>query len=297
MSDVKTIPSLYDYIDYRLYIADYLFRRRNHDVKFSVRAFAKTCGLPLSNSSFFSKVIAGKRNLTADLQIKIAKAMKLDANGIAYFGLLVRFNQSKDPESKGQLYSELAKYVKSKAKLMTKEAYEYYSKWHHSMIRAYLGLNQNEKNPVMIGKNIFPTVSPKEVEESIQLMLQLGLIGKTANGYSLQVKNITTERENKDFVGKIRIFEMLKLAQDVFNHVPAPDRDFNAMTFFISEKGFKSIEEKIHIFREELKSIIASDKDEDRIYTLGMQLFPNSPLPHWNKPESITPLKTRRLKK
>ena len=48
------------------------------DANFSLRAFALKAGLPLSNSSFFSKVIAGKRNLTLDLQFRIAKALKVD---------------------------------------------------------------------------------------------------------------------------------------------------------------------------------------------------------------------------
>lgn len=283
MSDSIKAPSIYDYIDFRRYIGDYLFFRRNQDLKFSIRVFTKTCGLPLSNSSFFSKVISGKRNITIDLQFKIAKAMKLDSNGIAYFTLLVRFGQSKDPESKNQLYSELGKYVKSKAKIITKDGYTYYSKWQNAILRAYFGINQNEKNSATIGMKIFPQIPAKEVDTAVGLLLDLGLIAKTANGYTLQSKNIATERENQDFVGKIRIFEMLKLAQEVFNHIPPKDRDFSAMTIFISQNGFQAIQEKIHLFREELKAIIASDKNEDRIYTLGIQLFPNSVLPNWGK--------------
>ncbi len=289
MASKPNLPSVFDYLDYRRFLGDYFFTRKMLEAKFSLRAFAAKSGLPLSNSSFFSKVIAGNRNLTLDMQFKFAKAMKLGPSEIPYFGLLVRFNQSKDPEAKKHLYSELAKYTRSKARIIAKDGYEYYSKWNHSIVRAYFGINSKENNPSAIGRKVFPNISASEVEESIKLLLELGLISKTANGYTLRETNIATERENKDFVGKVRIFEMLRLAQDVFNNVPAAHREFNAMTVFISKQGYSALQEKIQAFREEVKALVGADKDEDRIYTLAMQFFPNSVLPEW-KGDSHPPM-------
>ena len=135
----------------------------------------------------------------------------------------MQFNQTKDPEGKQHLYAELAKYGKSKARIIDKEGYEYYSRWQNSIVRAFFGIDQKENNPAAIGKKVFPPIPAKEVEEAIALLSRLGLISKTANGFALRDPNIATERENKDFVGKLRIVEMLRLAQDVFNHVP-PER-------------------------------------------------------------------------
>ena len=108
-----------------------------------------------------------------------------------------------------------------------------------------------------------------------------GSASTTANGYALRDPNIATERENKDFVGKLRILEMLRLAQDVFNHVPPKDREYSAMTVYISGQGYQALKERIRAFREEVKAIVGADKGEDRIYTLGMQFFPNNQLPEW----------------
>ena len=278
----SALPSVFDYLDYRRFLSDWLTARRLVDSNFSLRAFALKAGLPLSNSSFFSKVISGKRNLTLDLQFRMAKALKLGAGEIKYFGLLVQFNQSKDPEGKQHLYSELAKYAKSKARLIGMEGYEYYSKWQNSSIRAFFGIDQKENNPAVIGRKVFPQVPAKEVEEAIKLLTGLGMISKTANGYSLSDPNIATVRENKEFVGKLRIQEMLRLATDVFNHVPPSDREYSAMTIYISKQGYAALKEKIRAFREEVKSLVGADKGEDRIYTLGMQFFPNNQLPEWD---------------
>jgi uncharacterized protein (TIGR02147 family) len=282
MAAIKKIPTVFDYLDYRRFLEDCFSALRMTDANFSMRTFAAKAGLPLSNSSFFSKVVAGKRNLTHDLQFKIAMALKLKAGDLQYFELLVRFNQSKDPDSKSHLYDELAKYSRSKARIITKEGNEYYSHWQYSIVRAFFGINQKENNPAAIAKKVYPQISPKDVDEGIKLLLQLGLIHKTANGFALRDTNIATERENKDFVGKLRIVEMLRLAQEVFNHIPAQNRDFSAMTVYISKDGFQAIRDKIRVFREELKCIVAADQSEDRIYTLGMQFFPNTVLPEWD---------------
>jgi len=275
-------PTVFDYLDYRRFLADYFTSRRLTDTKFSLRAFAVKAGMPISNSSFFSKVISGKRNLTQDLRFKLAKALKLGPAEIKYFELLVQFDQSKEGEGKRHLYAELAKYGKSKARIIEKEGYDYYSKWQYSIIRAFFGINQKENNASGIGGRIFPQVPAKDVEAAIGLLLRLGLISKTANGYALRDSNIATERENKDFVGKLRILEMMRLAQEVFNHVPPANREYSAMTVYISEKGYQAMKERIRVFREELKSIVDADREEDRIYTLGMQFFPNSRLPEWD---------------
>jgi uncharacterized protein (TIGR02147 family) len=275
------VPSIYEYLDYRRYLADWFEARRRTESGFSLRAFARKAGLPLSNSSFFSKVIAGKRNLTLDLQFRIAKALKLNPVEIKYFSLMVQMDQSKDPEGKRHLFAELAGHSKAKARVLGAEAHQYYSRWQNASVRAYFGLDQKENNPVAIGRKVFPPLPPSKVEDSIRLLLSLGLISKTANGYSLRDRNIALDPESKDSAGRLRILEMLKLASEVFPHVPAQDRDFSAMTVYVSRQGYLQIREKIRAFREEVKAVVVADKAEDRIYTLAMQFFPNSHLPEW----------------
>jgi uncharacterized protein (TIGR02147 family) len=286
MPQSPQLPSVFEYLDFRHFLADWFEARRRTDTGFSLRAFALKAGLPLSNSSFFSKVIAGKRNLTLDLQFRIAKAMKLSPAEIKYFGLMVQMDQSKDPEGKRHIYAELAGHSKSKARVLGAEAHQYYSHWQNASVRAYFGLDQKEKNPAAIGRKVFPPLQANKVEESIRLLLSLGLISKTANGYSLRDQNIAADSESKDSVGRLRILEMLKLATEVFPHVPAQDRDFSALTVYVSKQGYQSIREKIRAFREEVKAVVEADKSEDRIYTLALQLFPNTQLPEWEDPEN-----------
>jgi uncharacterized protein (TIGR02147 family) len=281
MENQFTLPTPFDYLDYRRYLADYFSACRMGDSKFSLRAFAHRAGLPLSNSGLFNKLIAGKRNLTLDLRVKLAKALKLGSEEARYFDLLVQFNQSRDGEGQQYFYAQMAKFRKSKARVIKRDGYDYYSRWHYSIVRAFFGINGKEKNPAAIGQKIFPQLSTHEVEDSIRLLVKMGLVTKTANGYTLTDKHIATERENRDFVGKLRIQEMIRLSQEVFNHIPHGDREYSAMTMYISKQGYQILSERIRAFREEFKTLVSADQDEDRIYTLAIQFFPNNILPEW----------------
>jgi uncharacterized protein (TIGR02147 family) len=281
MANSSSLPSVFDYLDYRRYLADWIAAMRISYPKFSIRAFTLKAGLPISNSSFFSKVIAGNRNLTLDLRFRMTKALKLSPPESRYFDLLVQYNQSRDMDGKRHFYSEMARYRRSKARIIDKEGYEYYSAWRHSMVRAYFGMDQRQANPAAIGEHIFPPLDAKEVEASIDLLLRLGLIVRTANGFALRDRHIATARENKDFVGKVRIPAMMDLARDVFNHVPPSDREYGTLTMYISSKGYQGILERLAAFRQELKALVDQDSDEDRVYTFNFQFFPNTQLPEW----------------
>jgi len=273
------MPPVFEYLDYRRYLAEYCKVAKARNPLFSNRHFAAQSGLPVSNASLLSKVIAGKRNLTLDLRFKFAKGLGLIGEEFRYFDLLVQFCQASRMEAKNHFYTELAKYRGSRAKVLKSEEYKYYSKWYYSVVRAFFGYNQKERNPQAIAAKIFPSVSAREIEEAIKVLLDLKLIKRLANGYAITETHITTEREIMDLAGKNRMVEMTRLALEAFDQVPAEWREYNALTVFISGKGFKSIKERIQSFREELREVVEKDKAEDRVYTLTMQFFPNVLIP------------------
>ena len=66
---------------------------------------------------------------------------------------------------------------------------------------------------------------------------------------------------------------------EVLDEIPPEARQYNALMFTISPEGFVTVKDRIRSFLEELREIIDRDQKEDRIYTLTLQLFPNSQRP------------------
>jgi uncharacterized protein (TIGR02147 family) len=287
MSSVSGIPSgnpavapqILQYLDYRDFLRDYCAHRKIADGDFSQRNFAKEAGLPASSSSLLPAVIKGRRQLSQNLRVKFGKAMRLGEREYRYFDLLVQFNQAKAMSEKNFFFAQLAKFRSSRARIVGETQFRFFSKWYYSAVWNYFGFEQKQRHPGIIAANILPPITPSQAEESIKLLLELGLIRKTASGYMLAERHIYTEKNVQAMAARQHIQEMGSLAMQVFETTPADQRQYNALMFSISKDGFQSIKDRIRSFQEELREIIDRDNKEDRVYTLTMQLFPNSKVP------------------
>lgn len=269
-------PRILQYLDFREFIRDHCAWRKSLDPAFSQRVFAREAELPPTCSSLLPGVVNSRRNLSANLRIKFGKALGLSERDHRYFDLLVQFNQAKGMIEKNHFFAQLSRFRNSRARIVGEAQYRYYTKWHHSAVWTYFTLDQKQRHPGIIGARLFPPATPAQVEESIRLLLALGLIKKTASGYAVTDKHLTTEKDMKAMATRQHLHDLAGLAMGALDTVPPERRQYNALMFSVSEAGFRAVKDRIGSFQEELRDIVDKDAGEDRIYTLTLQLFPNS---------------------
>jgi uncharacterized protein (TIGR02147 family) len=267
-------PKIIEYIDFRAYLKDFFDYKKEKTPKFSHRKLAAS--LSLASPSFMAEVIKGKKNLSKKIILKLQDILQFTEREFRYFEILVQFNQSKSMEEKNHYFTQLSKFRGSRAKTINENQYKFYTKWYYSAVWTYFGYNTNERDPAKIASEIFPPISPKQVNESINLLLHLKLIKKMANGYAATENHIVTENPFRGMVASQYNRLFMEMAKNALDTVPGRSRQYHVLMFSISQKGFQSIKERIRSFQEELRDIIERDQAEDRIYTLCMQLFPNS---------------------
>jgi uncharacterized protein (TIGR02147 family) len=272
-------PQILQYLDYRDFLRDYTAYRKSLASAFSQRSFARDAGLPPSTASLLPAVIKGRRQLSQGLRTKFVKALRLGERESRYFELLVQFNQAKGMPEKNFFFAQLSKFRSSRAQIISETQYRFFSKWYYSAVWNFFGIDQKVKHPIKIAANIYPALTLPQVEESIKLLLDLDLIKKTASGYKVTDKHIYTEKNVQAMAARQHIQELTSMALEVFEALPPEVRQYNALMFSVSKTGFKTIQDRIRSFQEELREIIDRDGKEDRIYTLTMQLFPNSKIP------------------
>jgi uncharacterized protein (TIGR02147 family) len=272
-------PQLLQYLDYRDYLRDYYAHRKSIDADFSQRTFAREAALPASCSSLLPAIIRGRRKLSQNLRVKFGKAMKLGEREFRYFDLLVQFNQAKGMTEKNFFFAQLAKFRSSRARIVGETQYRFFSKWYYSAVWNYFGIDQKTRHPAAIAANILPPITPTQAEEAIRLLLELGLIKKTASGYAVAERHIYTEKNVQAMAARQHVQELMGMAAEVFPALPAEQRQYNALMFSVSKDGFQAIKDRIRSFQEELREIIDRDRDEDRVYSLTLQLFPNTKVP------------------
>ena len=131
-------------------------------------------------------------------------------------------------------------------------------------------------------------MTPAQVEDGIRLLLSLELIKKTANGYAVTEKHISTPKDVQARAAREHMLELTRMSMEILDKTPAAMRQYNALMFTVSPQGFTAVKERVRSFLEELREILDRDQDEDRIYSLTLQLFPNSRLPELDVKENAT---------
>lgn len=269
-------PIIFHFMDFREYLKAYFEFCKISDPGFSMRTFLGKISHSLSSSGVLSAVITGKRSLSADFRIKLTKMMNLKDKEAKYFQLLVQFNQSKSMDERNHVFRELSRFRESKAKQISQGQYGFYSKWYYLVVWCYFGMVRDQKNPNEIARRISPSLTPSQIEESIRMLLQLGLLRRTANGFEPTENHVTTEKEVQDLVASHHHKEFINMAARMLDEVPPEQRQYNTLVFSISKRAFEAVKERIDAFQEELREILSHDKDEELVYALNMQLYPHT---------------------
>ncbi|PWJ62724.1 MULTISPECIES: TIGR02147 family protein [unclassified Fibrobacter] len=270
---VLTEPDVLQYTNYRVYLRDYYEYKKSTTAAFSLRFFAEKAGL--SSHAHLKLTIDGKRNITKNTVTKLIHGLGLENQRAAYFESLVFFNQATTDEDKKVYYAQLVKASpRSKLHKMDKAQLRIFKEWHHSAILEMVGLKDFRPIPDQISKRLRGLITPAQATESLNLLLELGLLVKTANGYRQSNPLITTDDEVQDIMVKMYHNQMLALSARMLNDLPGPERDVSALTFGIKRSDFANLKKHLQLMRKELLDFSAKAGEAEDVVQINLQLFP-----------------------
>jgi len=273
--DVRKLvePDVLQYTNYRVYLRDYYEYKKKTVTAFSLRFFAEKAGL--SSHAHLKLAIDGKRNITKNTVTKLIHGLGLENQRAAYFESLVFFNQAITDEDKKIYYAQLVKASpRSKLHKMDKAQLRIFKEWHHSAILEMVGLKDFRPIPEQISKRLRGLITPAQATESLNLLLELGLLVKTANGYRQSNPLITTDDEVQDIMVKMYHNQMLALSVRMLNDLPGEERDVSALTFGIKRSDFPNLKKHLQLMRKELLDFSAKAGEAEDVVQINLQLFP-----------------------
>ena len=266
-------PDVLQYTNYRVYLRDYYEFKKKTVPAFSLRFFAEKAGL--SSHAHLKLTIDGKRNITKNTVVKLIHGLGLDGQRAAYFESLVFFNQAQTDADKQVYYAQLLKASpRSKLHKMDAAQFRIFREWHHSAILEMVALKDFRPIPDWISKRLGGLITPAQVTESLKLLVELGLLVKTANGYSQRDPLITTDDEVQDMMVKMYHLQMLKLSADMLSALPGPQRDVSALTFSIKREDFPNLKKHLQLMRKELLDFSAKAGEGEDVVQINIQLYP-----------------------
>jgi uncharacterized protein (TIGR02147 family) len=269
--------NIFEYQNYRLYLKEYYNEQKDSKRYFSYRYFSSKAGI--NASAFLYYVIEGNRNLTKKSIDKISTAIGHSREENEYFENLVFFNQAKTISEKTMYYSRIVECrTPIDLKNISKERYDFYSKWYHSVIREVVTMFDFKGDYALLGQQLLPPISAKEARESIELLERLGFIERDEQGLYHQTDTLigVKPKPHEAFIIEKFQTEMLDMAIKSYDRIPHSDRMSASTTFSISDTTFELFKMKTREFRKELLEMARLDNEPERVVQFTFNLFPIS---------------------
>jgi len=268
--------SIFEYMDYRKFLADYYAFKKNANRNFSYRVFNAKAGI--SSPVFFKLVIDGKRNLGLSSIDKFATALNLNKKETVYFKKLVLFDQSDNPEEKQEHYAvirSMRNLISEKA--LTNVQYEYFSNWYNVVIREIVTLYNFHDDYQLLAEAVKPPITAAEAKASVELLLKLNLLKKNEQGFYEQVDTAISADSDLGLIA-VRHFNrsMLLKAIKAIDEIDRRERHISGLTIGISKSLFAVLDVEIAAFKERIVSLVNREENSSGVYQLNIQLFPVS---------------------
>jgi uncharacterized protein (TIGR02147 family) len=256
-------PRVFEFQDYRAFLAAHFGYRKAREPEFSLRVFAAHPDLALSSSSFLSAVLKGRKNLSQSLRLRMGKALGLEPAEQEYFELLVQANQGKTAEERAHYRSRLARFHGSRARALTGAEHRFFGRWWYPMVWHWIGLHPDQGNPARIAKALRPRLEAAQVEEAIRALLELKLIKRLANGYAVTDRHLAAGNGAGAEPARAHAREYLRLALDELERATAEEAAYLVWSFTLSERGRERLRERLEALRAEVRELAAEAAGAD----------------------------------
>ena len=267
--------NLFEYLNYREFLRDAYEERHSGDWRFSHRYIAERAGF---DSSMFNKILQGKRNLTERLVAEFADIFCNDSREKSYFADMVAFNQAKTHSESRQYLEKLVATKECKVEDLAKDQFEYFDHWYHAVVRELVTFYPYVGDDAALGLMVRPPITASQVKSSIALLERLSMIRKdeTTGAYVQTQGLISSGSESYSTAINSYIQQNLDVAQTAMDRFGKDERNLSTLAFACDETTYTELVEMVRRFRREVLAKVSQCEKPNRVFQLGMQLFPLS---------------------
>jgi uncharacterized protein (TIGR02147 family) len=281
----EKIISVFNYTDYRKYLADYYSFQKKSNPAFSYRFFARRA--QISSSGFYKEVMDGKRSLSRSLIHRFSAAIKHNKKEADYFENMVYFTEAASIEERVLYFKKMMASYESKAYRLLGDQYEYFSRWYYVIIRELLACIRFKNDYQALARMVNPPIRPDQAKKAIRILEKLKLIEKDREGFYVRCSPVVTtgypsEDERVHLMNVINFQKaMLRMADQAYDRHPLKKIDMSTLTLSVSEETYLAMKDEIASFRKRLLSMAEKEESPDRIYQLYYSFFPMTKASPW----------------
>lgn len=273
----QTLPSVYDFLDYRAYLNAWFQAKKSANPSYSYRLFArKARGV---SPSLLHHVVDGKRNLTPATTEAFVEALGLRAGEAAFFALLVELDQTRDPGERNRIWEQIAATRRFRdARKIEGHGFEYLSNWTLPAIRELATRADFVADPEWIGNALRPRIPAKDAKKALRTLIELGMLVEDGQGGLVPADaSVTTPPEVAGLAVHNYHRGMLERAAEAIVAFPPPERHLVAITVSVPASLVPRLKQEANAFLERMMHLCDSaEEDADQVMQMNLQLFPLS---------------------
>jgi uncharacterized protein (TIGR02147 family) len=266
--------NLFDYLDYRQFLQDWLQQKKAESSVWSHRMVAEKVGL--KSGGHISLILNGKANLKEAALEAFIRLLKLTESEKNYFRNLVLYNQAEDHLEQKAAYERLLACQNAKVTVLQADQYAYYSRWYYSAVREALRIFDFKGTEFQeLGAQMIPALSSDQVREAFEFLKRLQLVALDTSGYWKATEQIlSTGPQQNGLHFNEHVFQILDLARCAIQRVPTGEKYNSWISMAIGPDSFTKIVEELRSTRNRILKIVEDDPSPQRVFHLNLNLFP-----------------------
>lgn len=264
--------TIYDYTDYRDIIRDFYLEKKNGNGRYSYSVLGQAIGL---NASHVFCIVEKKRNLPVRCVPAVKRILGLTGRAARYFDLLLAASRTKSEKTKTEILAKAFLLRDVKTHSLADKEQKYLSDWWTPVIRALIEVNQGKVDVKEISESLEPSIEEEKVQESIDILNELGFIQDLGNGrVKLADAHINIAGEQR--AQAIRQFQanVMQIGARSLNTIDPADRDISTLTMAVDQQGFEDIKAMIQEFRKDVQIRVDKCGKPTRVLQMNLALFP-----------------------
>lgn len=266
---------IYAFRDYRLFMKAVYEDRKRRNPLYSYRAMALSLGI---DSSQLYRILSQDLQLSLRYVESTISNLRLKGKEARYFRILVSLGRAKTEKEKKLLVEKMLGMIDVECKTLTKEQFLFFRDWYNPTVHCLLSAQKFTGDYKKLAAAIVPSVSPKEVQDSISLLKRLGLAIEDKAKGEVRSGDAHLSTKAEEVSKAIRDYQsaMLSRGKDALEKFSKDERDFSTLTFAIDEECLRDVKEMLTECRRQIQSRVQESGTPDRVMHLNLNLFPTA---------------------
>lgn len=266
------VRSIFEYTDYRRFLADFLEYKKALGAPWSQRFLQQKLGV--KSSGYIANILSGKKNISDEQAVHLAAILGLAKREADYFLALIRFNQATTLEERNRHFRSLREYTLGQAAKLAPERHSLFKRWYHVALVELVQCRKAGVSPEQLVDALVPNPGLAAVREALSDLESWGFIRNVGDRYVRSEPTLTTGDDILSLAVANFQRETIDLAREAMDRFGLPERDISCLTLALSERSALKVREEVRAFRKRLLAISEQEPNPDRVTQINFQVYP-----------------------